>query len=330
MRGGVGARAAWLGALLLPLCALAQQSEESQPRDWLTRMAEALRTQNYEGTFVYFHDNKLEAMQVVHQADERGERERLFALSGAPREILRDNDVVKCILPDDRSVLVEKRAGRSTPFPTNIPAESETLEAQYELLDLGSGRVAGRECKIIGIKPRDGFRYGYRLWLDEVTALPLKSELLAESGEVVEQVMFTEIRPAKVIPEAALRQQVSAEGYKWHVRDPKPETLSTPLPFWEARILPPGFKLANDRRRQGRNGPVRHLIYSDGLASVSVFAEPWNADRESLQGLSRMGAVSAFGRQMSGYQLTVVGEVPPATVSMIAESLALQPRAELP
>lgn len=296
---------------------------------WLERMDHALQTLNYQGTFVYFHDDTLETMRVIHKADKDGGIERLVSLNGSAREIIRDHDAVKCILPDSRSVLVEKRSLPAARFPSSIPNAVNTgqLKGHYTFVNLGHGRIAGYDCQVIGVRPRDGFRYGYRLWLDEKTAMLLRSDLVSERGRTVEQVMFTSLTMPRTIPDSELKPAVSGDGFVWHVQGEKEKPgIAETNERWEVSKLPPGYHLSLDQVQHlaGVERPVRHLIYSDGLASVSVFAEQLTPGKPVLRGVARMGAVNAFGRMLGKHHITVVGEVPAATVRMIGESVHLR------
>jgi sigma-E factor negative regulatory protein RseB len=252
-----------------------------------------------------------------------------MSLNGSAREIIRDHDNVKCILPDSRSVLVDKRPLPAARFPSSIPnaANTEKLEGHYRFVDLGRGRIAGYECHVIGVRPRDGFRYGYRLWLDEKTAMLLRSDLVSERGQTVEQVMFTSLTMPKEIPAADLKPSVSGQGFVWHVQGEKAKPSAGENKLrWEVSRLPPGYHLSLEQVQHlaGAAHPVTHLIYTDGLASVSVFAEPLTPGKPVLRGSARMGAVNAFGRVLGKHHVTVVGEVPAATVRMIGESVHLR------
>lgn len=317
--------------ILTPVAWAGGHSRETiSPEAWLQRMNQALRHRNYVGTFVYVHGEHMESMRVFHRADTEGGIERLIALSGPPREVIRDHHSVKCILPDSRMVLVERRyaAGR---FPAALPASvpAARLAAYYEFKDLGDGRVADYPTKIIGIMPRDQYRYGYRLWLDTKTGMLLRSDLLDSSGHSVERVMFTSLRYPQVIPDAELRATEIGAGFVWNIQgDREPLSPAEAGVRWEATRLPPGFvlSLTDVQRVAGVPQPVRHLVFSDGLASVSVFAETAQASRNALIGPSQMGAVNAFGRQVGDHHLTVVGDVPAPTVELIAESMRLVAR----
>ncbi len=297
---------------------------------WLDRMNVALRTLNYEGTFVYIHGDHLETMQIIHRADAKGGIERLVSLTGPKREVVRDHKDVKCILPESHSVLVERRYAAAH-FPAAVPAavHAAKLAAYYSFKDLGRGRIAGYKCRVISIAPRDAYRYGYKLWLDARTAMLLRSDLVTRAGRIVERVMFTSLRYPRSIPEAALKPTEIGPGYTWNIQgdSEKPAPGEEPR-SWKAAHLPPGFVLSLDdvQRVAGVAQPVQHLVYSDGLATVSVFAEAAPVDRQSLIGPAHMGAVNAFGRQVGSYHITVVGEVPPTTVERIARFMQLQPR----
>ncbi|MGD8378750.1 MAG: MucB/RseB C-terminal domain-containing protein [Gammaproteobacteria bacterium] len=297
--------------------------QDRTPQQWLDLMGDAVQSRNYEGTFVYRHDEKLETMRIVHRADDDGESERLVSLNGSAREVIRHGDTLRCILPDDRSILVQ-HSQRTAPFPARLPADTGNLAGHYEFLDLGTDRIANRECKVIGVKPKDGYRYGYRLWLDRATGLPLRSDLIGEKGHTVEQVMFTSFSTPASIPDSELKPDADARDFVVHVRKADKQSAKEGEPrHWQVNHLPPGFEINMNQIQHlaGGNSVVRHMVFSDGLASVSLFAEPVDGGKDVLRGLARMGAVNAYGRVVDGFQITVVGEVPAATVKMIGESV---------
>ncbi|MGH8282869.1 MAG: MucB/RseB C-terminal domain-containing protein [Gammaproteobacteria bacterium] len=316
-----------LAVLLVPAAFAGNTAHNKSPEAWLNRMNVALRTLNYEGTFIYVHGEHLETMQVTHRADAEGGIERLVSLTGPPREVVRDHKNVKCVLPASHMVLVERRYAAAH-FPGALPASvhAAKLTAYYSFRDLGEDRVAGYRSRVISIEPRDQYRYGYKLWLDARTGMLLRSDLVTRDGRTVERVMFTSLLYPKSIPDSALRTTEIRPGYVWNIQGGseklEPDEMHA---SWKAARLPPGFilSLSDVQRVAGAPQPVRHLVFSDGLASVSVFAETSAPDRETLIGPSQMGAVNAFGRQVGTHHITVVGEVPPATVQLIAQSMQL-------
>lgn len=314
---------------ILVLVAVSVQAHDKASREahkWLDKMAYAVKNLNYEGVLVHSHGNKLETIQIIHRADKNGETERLLSLNGVPREIIRNNNSLICILPDSRSVVVEKTRSRKY-VPSALIEATARLEKYYRYLVIGDGRVAGRMTRIVAVVPRDRYRYGYRLWIDKQTGLLLKSDLLNEKGRVLEQVMYTRIVVHDAIPENRLKQTISSEGYKTFRQQSQKEVspLKKQRSRWVVRSLPRGFmRSMHMKHGMPTSGKmVEHIMFSDGLSSVSVFIEKNGKGAASLKGSSRMGAVNAYGVTVSGYHVTIVGGVPRATVMMIGQSLRL-------
>jgi sigma-E factor negative regulatory protein RseB len=311
----------------VPVMALAEESID-QVQAWLQKMHEAAHTLNYEGTFVYQQNKQLSAMRIVHAYGDDGEKERLISLDNGGREVIRDEKGVTCILPDSGSIVVEK--GRpQTQFPPPFPVDIKRLQAQYVFKLAGKSTVAGQRCQKILIQPTDAYRYGHRLWVDDDTGLLLKTQLLDERGRVLEQFMFTEINFPETIAEDKLTPHINGEEFQWYEAGDSSQEKAEEgtVRKWAANRIPPGFASSAQRhhRMPDSKQPVDHLVFSDGLASVSVFIEGPDESGNNLNGGSRMGAVNAYGRKLGDYHVTAVGEVPQATVKMISESIVHQP-----
>jgi sigma-E factor negative regulatory protein RseB len=188
-----------------------QVCAQESARQWLDEMSSALQTLDYDGTFVYLHDNKLETMRIVHQQTEGGEKERLVSLTGSPREVLRDDRAVTCIMADNKSVMIGKRRSHQ-PFPV-VPRDLDALSDYYHLEDAGEDRMTGYMTRVIKIKPKDALRYGYRFWIDKETRMLLKFDLTGVDGKAIEQVMFTSLGIGDGIPAAALKPSLTGDGY---------------------------------------------------------------------------------------------------------------------
>ncbi len=306
-----------LGALLLSLAAVVHAGDR-EARQWLERMSESLATRNYEARFFRVRDERSDAWRIIHRVERGKATERLVSLDGSGREYIRNESEVICYLPDRRTVLVEKRAEESTLLST-VPVYSERLEANYSIERGGATKTLGRRTQLILVKPRDQFRYGYRLWLDQETAMPLKSQLCDRNGNVIEQLLFAELHFRDRISADSLKPAVSADGFKWLYQDAQQPMVRGASLQWVIRP-PAGFHLTTWRIQAiaGSSAPVQHLVYSDGLASVSVFIEPRNPQTEAIRGLAKVGAAFAYSRDLDGHQVTAVGEVPAATVQAIA------------
>ena len=311
----------WLLPVLLVVAGQAFAQESA--RQWLDSMSHALQSLNYDGTFVYLHDGKLESMRVVHQAGEHGEQERLVSLTGSPREVLRDDKAVTCIMADSKSVTVGQSRPRP-PFPV-VPDDLDQLSRYYRLQVLGEDRIAGHMTQVVAITPKDSFRYGYRFWIDTGNYMLLKSDLTDVDGVAIEQVMFTRLDVSDRLSAVALRPSLTGDGYQWTRQgDASLDTAATAdRPRWVVKRLPAGFQMTDFQRKRMRKGGARaeHMVFSDGLASLSVYIEKPKSEAQAFLGSSSMGAMNAFGAVVDGYQVTVVGEVPLATVQMVATSV---------
>ena len=311
------AAAAWL------LCAgVVLADTDSSPREWLERMSAAMSQMDYQGTFVYVQGDEVVTMRITHVADEAGIRERLVSLSGAPREVLRDSNGVRWVLGDDRSVIADQAFNRS--FFPQLPAEQNSQTEQcYEFKLGGTGRIAGQPVRTLQVLPRDDYRYGYTLWLEQHSALLLKWELVDHQKRPLAKLMFTDFRmgsevdPAELAPSSQLTKFRTVES-----RLPAGRGQMTAVPHWKPRSLPPGFELTA-HRYFGREDQrmFEHLVYSDGLAAVSVYVENDGADDGQDSGLSRMGTTHAFSRMLDGFVITVIGDVPAATVRFIGDAV---------
>jgi sigma-E factor negative regulatory protein RseB len=312
---------------VLPICllvvpVLVWASDDQAIETWLQKMHYAAHMLNYTGRFVYQQDRQLSLMSIAHAVTKEGEREKLVSMDETGREVIRDGDRVTCILPDSKSVMVEKGSGK-VQFPPMFPVSLDQLKGQYIFHIDRQDKIAGQQARRIVIQPTDKYRYGHRLWVDEKTGLLLKTQLLDENGKLLEQFMFTQIQFMDKVPEAILKPRATGKEYTWYeAQDSNEPETKDDTHVWLVQELPRGF--VSDMTRYHRmpdKVPVEHLVFSDGLASVSVFIEKDGDKEPSLVGASRMGAVNAFGRTLDDYHITTVGEVPRRTVRMIGESV---------
>jgi sigma-E factor negative regulatory protein RseB len=309
--------------LLSPLTLLADK--DLSARDWLERMMHAVQHLNYQGTFIYLHENQLETMRIVHAVENNRVRESLTSLNGHPREVIRDDDLVTCVFPESNQVSVDRRPP-SDKFLNLLPQDLALLEQHYSFHLLDRSRIANHQAQIVTIAPKDGLRYGYRFYLDADTGLPLKSDLMNEMGEVVEQTMFTDLEVGK----AEIRDIYNRESlftYRLQNNADAADNLSKDaVSRWDFQRLPSGFKLTLKHYLPDPQGstPIEQYVFSDGLGSLSVFVE--TADREDgLNGASRLGAINAWGGRVQGYQVTAVGEVPAVTLLGVVQGMQLKP-----
>ena len=310
------------GSCAALLAGAAATLADDLPTDWLARTDRALATRNYEGVFVHEHAGETETLRVIHRVGSDGVSERLLSMDGSGREFIRKGSQLTCYLPDQRTVLVE-RASEARLLLGGLPRIDATSAGLYHITELQKMRVSGRDARVIAVTPMDQMRYGYRVWIDEATAMPLKTQLRNGAGQVLEQIVFTDLRLPAHIAERDLEPAVDARNYRWvqHLDD---AADSRGLPVaWEASALPPGFRMTVSARQVLHSGPVEHLVFSDGLASVSVFVEvrPARPEDTQLSQSATVGSSSAFSTVIDGHKITAVGEVPPATVRFIASQV---------
>jgi sigma-E factor negative regulatory protein RseB len=298
---------------------------EPTARDWLQRMADALATRDYDGLFIHTAGKQSETMRIIHRMDDGRSVERLVSLDGNGREILRTPGEVHLYMPDRRVVLVEPREDDGSLLKA-LPAPGPRLDALYTLEVRNGHRLLGRDVRVVDVRPRDQYRYGYRLWLDEASAMPLRSEVLDGAGSTVEAILFTRLEIDEPIDPKDLQPAVDTTGFQWirAGRRAEPRVAGPPAAGWLPRKMPPGFRLVVSRTQAVPNSPIpmQHLIFSDGFASVSVFIEPAAEKGPSPPESATVGSANAFTTQMSGHVVTAVGEVPAETVRDIATSLA--------
>ena len=289
----------------------------------MRRMSVAANERNYDGVFVYQRGTHTDSMRIIHRADNGNSMERLVSLSGNAREVLRNGERVICIFPEDQAVLVEESQPKQI-LPTTFSLPLESMAEHYQFRILGSDRIAGRETRVVAIEPKGPYRYGYRLWIDEESSLLLKSNIVDAGGAALEQILFTQITLPESIPDELLEPDISGRGYTWVTyEEMETDAGSRQDDRWAVQWLPAGFRMS-DQQMQSMSAsrtPVYHMVYTDGLAMVSIFVEKLDQQDEQLRGFSSMGAVHVFSTMFLDYQITVVGEVPAATVSEIAASI---------
>ena len=182
---------------------------------------------------------------------------------------------------------------------------------------------AGFDAISLSLEPRDGMRYGHKLWADAATGLLLRARMMDEQSRIVEQVMFTQLKIGGVGRDA-IKSSIHATFPPWRLDRFANNPLAQLESHWGVRSWPPGFRKVNEMRRgrEGAPASVTHLVYSDGLAAVSVFIEPLAGRSEAaITGLARQGATHIYTRILDDQLVTVLGETPAVTVMQIGNSV---------
>lgn len=320
-------------ACVFGFTASAQAADSASSADtlaWLKKMADASRQLNYSGTIVYQHGGHVETSRVVHYVNNAGgEFEKLETLDGPPREVIRSNEQVTCYLPAAKVVLIEQRNKSAQHFPALLPESVTGLTESYNVRNDGVDRVAGYECQWITLAPRDNLRYGRSFCAELNSGFPLRARTLNEKGEPVESFAFTQVTLGGAFSRDRLKSKYAdkARAQNWRVDRSAWSSTAQATPAdtgWVLSSQLPGFrKLMEAKRQMGSRGVVSQIVFSDGLAAVSVFVAP-TTRAQPPQALTHQGAVNIFTRSTGGNTVTVLGEAPVATIMQIANSLELR------
>lgn len=315
----------------LVLCCCTVTAFARAPDLWLASMSEAVASRNYEGTLVYMQPGMAETFHVYHRVADGKSTERVVSMDGDGAEIIRTEDEVICIFPGQEKVVVDKRqgvGGEKNPLRARLPELTPEVAQSYRLSMLPTARIIGRQAVVVEISPQDNFRFGYRLWLDEGSAMPLKIQVLdIDESMPVEELFFTSINMPEELPQDSVTPSLDTAQYTWvrHGLDAGDQSAQTEPANWRVADLPSGFMQTAMRLEYMADSsePRTHLVYSDGLASVSVFIDSGAEVAESADGFVSMGAANSYTRAVGGTLVTAMGEVPPRTVKKIAVSLEL-------
>ncbi len=310
------------GGLFVLLLMASASAVASTAMDWVQKMSDAMREQSYRGTFVYQHKNQLESMEITHIRDNRGVTERLISLNGEARQVIRNNNDLTCIWPESGKVVVET-SRRNNYSPIFIPEDITRLAKFYDIKMAGEARVAGQDTAVVAISPKDEFRYGLQFWINLENGLMMKSSLLDAQGVEVEQVMFTTLQlMTEAEKQVTFIEPEIKSGYsvvKFESDDGARDFAAEQT--WQTESLPGGFWRESVFRRAVADAanPVHQMVFTDGLASLSIFIEKQSGSM--MEGPNSMGAVNAYIRLLDDYSVTAIGEVPAITVQRFAESV---------
>lgn len=318
----------YVAAQAPPPVAAPTPAESRSINDWLTRMHEASRKRSYIGTFVVSSGGAMSSAKIWHVCEGDQQMERVDTLTGAPRSIFRHNDQVVTFMPDHKVVRSEKRESLGM-FPQLLQSTDGRIADYYKVRQEGAERVAGVEADIVVLAPKDQLRFGYRVWTEQKKGLVVKLQTLDTDGKVLEQAAFSELQlDAPVKMDKLLHMMGKVDGYR--VEKPVLVKTTASAEGWVLKAPVAGFKPMSCYKRPasiaGPSGMAAgeeplQWIFTDGLASVSIFVEPFDRQRHDKESSLSMGATQTITRQLDAYWVTVMGEVPMATLKLFANGL---------
>jgi len=303
-------------------------SDGREAQLWLKKIQSAAQKLNYSGTFVYQQASQMRTTRITHVLDGKNEIEKLEILDGKPREYIRNNEEVICYVPEAKTLLVEKHVTQDV-FPAILAANPADLSEFYNVRKAETGRIAGYECQAIVLEPKDALRYGYKLWAEKSSGLLLRAQTLNDKREAVEQIAFTQVSIGKIDRNLVKPSFANTNG--WRMENALMSQVSPS--GWEVKSLPPGFRKVREVKRMVSDATsgvssgvptsgqreVSQIVFSDGLAAISVFIEPGSQSR--TEGSLQQGALNIVGKRQGDYWLTIVGEVPATAIRQVANSI---------
>ncbi|MFA6921929.1 MAG: MucB/RseB C-terminal domain-containing protein [Gallionella sp.] len=298
-------------------------AEGGSKLDWLKTVAFAGHQTDYSGVFIYQYGSHVETSRMAHVVGVDGEYEKLESLDGPKHEIIRHHGQVWCY-SNHKMVQVNSQQGQGQ-FPLLLPDQLSALSENYQVKEMGVERVAGFNTQVVLFQPRDNLRYTHKIWVHTDSGLLLKSAVLNDRNQVVEQYAFTQLKLGSEVDRSWTSSSATKELPG--IGQVKP-ALSKPAPTinsgWVVDALPSGFRKTMEvlRPMPGKHAPVTQLVFSDGLSAISVFIEPADSDEDdNAEGMSNRGAVNLYHKVVDKHLYNVVGEVPPKTVMQVLDSV---------
>ncbi|BCK04016.1 MULTISPECIES: sigma-E factor regulatory protein RseB [Vibrio] len=291
-------------------------ADEEPAEALLYQMNEASQHLNYELSYILVKKNSIEPLLYRHARQNDQQLAHLVYLSGPVREVIRRGDEVSYIEPGVEPFTIES-GNMVAPTIPMLNTDVAELSRYYDFVKVGRAREAGAACQVLRVVPKDGLRYSYVVWVDEKSHLPLRADLLDRDGEVLEQYRTISFSVSERLAEimAGLNKVQLPEVLKL----PKGSVQET---FWQVTWVPDGFQAMelNRYRMAMTERLVESQMYSDGLFNFSVYVSA--SDNYSLKGqLVRQGRRTLHSVVKGENEISVVGDIPPATAQRIAQSV---------
>ncbi len=308
-----------------PSAQAAPQEPQSAPARsvdaWLTRMHTASRQHSFAGTFVVSSPaGDLSSGRIWHAGEGERQAEKIESLTGAARSTLRLDDQVLTLLPEQRLARLERRLSAGA-FPDLLKSRESAVADHYTVREAGTDRVAGFEADVVLIEPRDRYRHGYRIWSERRSGLVIKLQTVDAQGQVLEQAVFSQLQIDPPLRASQVVKTLTPPG-GWRVERVQSVRTTAEAEGWELHTPVPGFKALGCYRRDAGGGDTLQCVFSDGLASVSLFVEPYDRQRHgAVPAVLSTGASQTQGRRVQAWWLTAVGEVPPQTLRAFVQAL---------
>jgi sigma-E factor negative regulatory protein RseB len=288
----------------------------------LERLSQSLRQLNFTTSFVVVKNNQAEPYHWLHGVGANGQELEVFTrLNGPRRDVLRQGEVVSYIEPEQEAYSLTSSNAQS-PIPNIFRGNISDLEDSYRFIAVGRSRVLGRVAQLVRIVAKDNYRFSYWLWLDQQSGLLLKMAVLTRQGQLLEQIQFTHIEVSGQLSESLAKFQLTELPAVITMNNQQPHKELS----WQVDWLPQGFSVIKSNQHnlnsynRGDDKAVEFMLFSDGLAQVSVYVNPSEESYRAAEYASD-GATIVFNQVLQGIEVGVVGDIPLETAKRIAESI---------
>ncbi|MCL1050231.1 MucB/RseB C-terminal domain-containing protein [Shewanella abyssi] len=305
-----------LAILAISLPAMAQ--EDISAKAWLENMSQALREQEFKISLIQIQADHIRPLVYIHGKVNGQEVAFLEHLNGPPKNAVRVGNTVTFIEHDQPAYSVHANRIQGV-IPAAFADDVSKLEAGYKFVLGGRSRIAGRPGQLVRIIPNDTNRYGYQVWLDMDTYLPLRLDMINNDKQLLEQLMVVELLVLEEVP------SILKEAHKQEWPAVMAQSERAGAEDWQFGWLPEGFKvLVKDQHRLiGSKEAVEYIAISDGLASISVYVAKAGEAPLPDELVTRNG-LSLASERVGNAEVVAVGKVPAETLSRIAKSIMLQ------
>ncbi|QYJ85307.1 MucB/RseB C-terminal domain-containing protein [Shewanella mesophila] len=309
-------RLIWLALLVLALPVTAR--EDMSAKAWLENMSQALQTQEFKMSLIHLQSDHIRPLVYIHGQVEDQEVAFLEHLNGPPKNAVRVGSKVTFIEHDQPAYSVEADRIQGV-LPPAFAGNISALEEGYQFVLGGRSRLAGRPGQLVRIIPNDENRYGYQVWLDMDTYLPLRYDMLNLDKQLLEQILVVELIVLDDAP------SILREAYKAEWPEVMPQPQREKADNWQFKWLPQGFKILvrDNHRLIGSHEAVEYIALSDGMTHISVYVARAGETAMPEELMTRNG-LSLASERVGNAEVVAVGKVPAETLSRIAKSLTIE------
>jgi sigma-E factor negative regulatory protein RseB len=286
----------------------AQNCTDADPAalEWLNKMSRSSHEVSYRGVVTFQRGDDMQVMQVSHSVANGSASESLTQLTGQGAQVVRVDHPLHCVHPGHKLLQIGDQ----------LQAGNCGISAHYRF-SVGEGeRIAGRKAVRILVQPKDMYRHGYVMELDQKTGLLLKMQTVGRGQKILEKFQFADLSFTDEVAATSDAETIHQAIHPNPVQDPAVLLAGG----WDVRWIPAGFTVTDSSE-----GDLSRRTYTDGLAVFSVFLERLSTQIKPGEGVVRRGGTLSYTRGMSMSDapvlVTVIGEVPLNTARMVADSI---------